>query len=294
MPIGIEQWRAGIASPEIHVLRKIAKLLPMGCIVSDCICSIAYLYLFIWASVVTTPISIITAGLLYYSLDSVNEKVLCIQDPFRSYMFVTPLVIVHMFFMATMTKHCVNLVVTKFCLYRKHFIRPCLFAMQIGLCLAYLQSVENLLLLSGDIETNPGPEQTKILNFCHWNLNSICARNQIKLSLLEAYNSIHHLDVIALSETMMDSTISSDQIIIEGFSNEIYRNDHPSNTKIGEVCLYYREELPIKRRKEFQLLQEMIVTEVSTILVKILGTSHKIALLQSLIQCPPLPRFNVV
>ena len=31
------------------------------------------------ASVVTTPISIITAGLLYYSLDSVNEKVLRIQ-----------------------------------------------------------------------------------------------------------------------------------------------------------------------------------------------------------------------
>ena len=30
----------------------------------------------------------------------------------------------------------------------------------------------------------------------------------------------------------------------------------------------------------------------STILVKILGTSHKIALLQSLIQCPPLPPFQ--
>ena len=30
----------------------------------------------------------------------------------------------------------------------------------------------------------------------------------------------------------------------------------------------------------------------STILVKILGTSHKIALLQSFIQCPPLPPFQ--
>ena len=29
-----------------------------------------------------------------------------------------------------------------------------------------------------------------------------------------------------------------------------------------------------------------------TILVKILGTSHKIALFQSLIQCPPLPPFQ--
>ena len=30
----------------------------------------------------------------------------------------------------------------------------------------------------------------------------------------------------------------------------------------------------------------------ATILVKILGTRHKIALLQSLIQCPPLPPFQ--
>ena len=33
-------------------------------------------------------------------------------------------------------------------------------------------------------------------------------------------------------------------------------------------------------------------SRLSTILVKILGTRHKIALLQSLIQCPPLPPFQ--
>ena len=38
------------------------------------------------------------------------------------------------------------------------------------------------------------------------------------------------------------------------------------------------------------LLTEM--KDATTILVKILGTSHKIALLQSLIQCPPLPPFQ--
>ena len=128
--------------------------------------------------------------------------------------------------------------------------------MQIGLCLAYLQSVENESLLCGDVETNPGPEQTTTLNFGHWNHNGICARNKIKLSLLEAYNSIHHLDTISLSETMLDSMISSDQIVIERCSNEIYRNDHPSNAKIGGVCLYYREGLLIKLRKEFELLQD--------------------------------------
>ena len=123
MPIGTEKWRAGIASSKIHVLRKVAKLLRIGCIVSDCIWSIAYLYLFLWTSVLTIPISIIAAGLLYYSLDSVNDKVIIIQDPIRIYMSITPLVIVHLFFVAAMTKHCVKLVATKSCLYRKHFIR---------------------------------------------------------------------------------------------------------------------------------------------------------------------------
>ena len=35
-----------------------------------------------------------------------------------------------------------------------------------------------------------------------------------------------------------------------------------------------------------------IYFDQDSILVKILGTSHKIALLQSLIQCPPLPPFQ--
>ena len=36
----------------------------------------------------------------------------------------------------------------------------------------------------------------------------------------------------------------------------------------------------------------MLVGPRPTILVKILGTSHKVALLQSLIRCPPLPPFQ--
>ncbi len=264
MPMGVEQWLVGIASPEIYVLHKIVKHLPMDCIILDCICSIAYLYLFIWASVITAPISIITTGLLYFSLDSVNKKVFNIQDAIRIYTFITPFLVIHIFTMVNSTKHCVTLIVTNFCRYWKHLRRLCFFVTQIGLlCPAYIQSFENELRLCGDIESNPGPEQTKILNFCHWNLNSICARDKIKLSLLEAYNSIHHFDIIALSETMLDSTIGNDQIIIEGFSYEIYRNDHPSNTEIGGVCLYYRERLPIKCRTEFELLQEMIIAEVS-------------------------------
>ena len=46
---------------------------------------------------------------------------------------------------------------------------------------------------SGDIEENPGPKPNscKYLSICHWNLNSICAHNFIKLSVLRACISIN-------------------------------------------------------------------------------------------------------
>ena len=118
-------------------------------------------------------------------------------------------------------------------------------------------------MLAGDIESNPGPQIDNCLKFFHWNLNSICARNKVKISLIEAYNSLHRFDVIAISESMLDSSVSNDDIFIEGLSREIFRSDHPSNTKLGGICLYFREGLPIRRRTDLELLQEIIVTEIT-------------------------------
>ena len=67
-------------------------------------------------------------------------------------------------------------------------------------------------MISGDIERNPGPENVhnQNLSLCHWNLNGITANNFIKLSLLEAYNTIHNFDLICISETFLDSNYSDD------------------------------------------------------------------------------------
>lgn len=62
---------------------------------------------------------------------------------------------------------------------------------------------------------------------------------------------------------MLDQTISDDDIFIEGFSREMYFSDHPTNSKTGRVCVYFRERLPIKRRPDLELLQELIVTELT-------------------------------
>ena len=51
-----------------------------------------------------------------------------------------------------------------------------------------------LVLLSDDIEINPGPKRTPkaSLSICHWNLNSISAHNYAKLSLLRILTGKKH------------------------------------------------------------------------------------------------------
>ena len=62
----------------------------------------------------------------------------------------------------------------------------------------------------GDIETNPGPRGkcSQYFSFCHWNLNSLSAHNYAKVTLLQAFNTLHKFDLICLSETYLDSSIS--------------------------------------------------------------------------------------
>ena len=65
-----------------------------------------------------------------------------------------------------------------------------------------------LLLKHGDVEINTGPtkKEAKFFSCFHWNVNSILAHNS--LSLLEAYNTIHKYDILCISETYLDSSVS--------------------------------------------------------------------------------------
>ena len=88
---------------------------------------------------------------------------------------------------------------------------------------------------SGDLEQNRGPKSNSCQSFpiCHWNLNSISAHNFIKISLLKTYIATYKLDVICLSETYLDSSISNDDDNLEIPGYDLYTVNHPSNTKRG-------------------------------------------------------------
>ena len=113
--------------------------------------------------------------------------------------------------------------------------------------LEYLWVGSRIISLSGDIEINPGPKLNALnrcFSICHWNLNSISAHMFTKISFLSAYISVHK--IICLSETYLNSEIVSDDKNLEKPGYNLVREDHPSNSKRGGVCVYYKSSLPFK------------------------------------------------
>ena len=72
-----------------------------------------------------------------------------------------------------------------------------------------------LLLLSGDIEINPGPKWSSVINFCHWNLNGLISHDFIKVPLVDVFITSNKFDLVCLSETFLDSTIPNDDVKIQ-------------------------------------------------------------------------------
>ena len=61
--------------------------------------------------------------------------------------------------------------------------------------------------------------------------------------MLAAYNSVFRYDIICISESFLDSTISDNDNIIHMEGYNLIRTDHPDNIKRGGVCLYFKESL---------------------------------------------------
>ena len=102
----------------------------------------------------------------------------------------------------------------------------------------FLFLFQNLLSCGDDIEENPGPKYSS-LAFCHWNLNRLTAHDSTKISLLQVYVTQHNYDIICLTETFLNSFILSDDNRITIGRYNLMR-DHPSDSKKGEVCIYYK------------------------------------------------------
>ena len=68
----------------------------------------------------------------------------------------------------------------------------------------------------------------------------------IQVSLLPAYVAIKKFDVVCLLETYLDSPGLSDNENFNLPNHNVVRADHPSNTKKGGVCIYFKNSLLFK------------------------------------------------
>ena len=104
-----------------------------------------------------------------------------------------------------------------------------------------------LISLRGDVQLNPGPKNKFNVNFsvCHWNFNSIAALNYANVFFLKAYIAVYKFDIICISRTYLDTSITSDDDNLEILGYKFIRSDHPSSSKRGGVCIYYKSVLPL-------------------------------------------------
>ena len=72
----------------------------------------------------------------------------------------------------------------------------------------FINNFKHLLLLSGDIETNPSLKQSSNIKFYHWNLNGSAAHDFIKVPLVNAFIASNNFDLVCLSETQLYLTMT--------------------------------------------------------------------------------------
>ena len=129
---------------------------------------------------------------------------------------------------------------------------------------------EMILLLSSDIEIQPGPPpgvlndpvrgfSGSFFSFCNCNINTLSKNDFQRVSLLEAHNSIFKYDIISLCETSLNEATKVPENILKGY--HFFSSNHPSGEKKGGVGIFYKESLPLKIRHDLSF-EECIVSEL--------------------------------
>ena len=122
-----------------------------------------------------------------------------------------------------------------------------------------------LILLAGDIESNPGPDM-----FDHSSDNNISNSSTYDISIFEQNFSIvqykiqslmgkvyqlqrelSHFDLITLTETWLSENVSTDEIMFQNYQVP-FRKDRITNS-YGGVIVYEKDSIPCKRRLDLEI-----------------------------------------
>jgi hypothetical protein len=123
--------------------------------------------------------------------------------------------------------------------------------------------IRALLIQSGSVEKNPGP-QPKNLTFATWNIDSLLADEGKKINLVECIQSVHDFDIFGICETYLTDNITDSDLSISGFEQIPKRADNKQGGRPkGGVCLYFKSNIPLKRRTDLETMDETIVVEIN-------------------------------
>ena len=117
-----------------------------------------------------------------------------------------------------------------------------------------------LILLSNDIQLNPGPQpnlQNNCFNFMNRNLNSLTKDNFHRVDLIEAHNSIFNYDLISVSETNLDDSVELPETLLKDFT--FVPANHPLNIKHDGVGFFYKNSLPVNVRRDLSFDESIVV-----------------------------------
>lgn len=134
----------------------------------------------------------------------------------------------------------------------------------------------SLLIVCGDIESNPGPEgtpevQEKTLSIFHGNIRSL--RNKLTYIV----DIIEDFDIVFFTETHLDGNILDSDLILSGYEVPIRRN---RNANGGGIIMYHRRYINIIRRVdlEHELIESMwfeLKTKLRSFLINITYRSER-------------------
>ena len=117
-----------------------------------------------------------------------------------------------------------------------------------------------LVLLSNDIEINPGPGLSyheNFFTFMNWNLNSLSKDNFQRVQAIEAHNSLFNYDLISICETSLNDSIEIPDPLLDNYT--FLPANHPDNVTHGGVGLFYKNTLPLKQRKDLSFDESIVV-----------------------------------
>ena len=120
--------------------------------------------------------------------------------------------------------------------------------LSLAILFVLLTSFGLLLLISCSVHPNPGPNNSNF-SLAHLNVRSLNVVD--KLSEISALTFLHGFDVIAFSETWLNSGIASDSILIPGYNYPL-RKDRVGK-RGGGVAIYVKDHVAVKRRYDLEL-----------------------------------------